>query len=288
MLKIKNKIVGNDQPVFFIAEIGINHNGSIENAIELIKKCKSAGADAVKFQKRTVELVYSKEELEKPRESVFGNTNGDLKRGLEFDKNDYQKINQVCEELDIVWFASCWDQRSVDFMEDLNVPCYKIASASITDKDLLTYTEKTKKPIILSTGMSTEEEILKSANIFNKDNLIVLHCTSAYPCKIEELNLSYIYKLKKMFNCPIGYSGHEVGLSTTLAAVAMGAKVIERHVTLDRSLWGSDQSASIEPQGLEKLIRDIKTFELAYGNGEKIVYESEKPILEKLRKVNSI
>ena len=190
--------------------------------------------------------------------------------------------------MDIIWFASCWDIESVDFMEDMNVPCYKIASASLTDKDLLNYTKNTNKPIILSTGMSTEDEIEKATRIIGEDKLIILHCTSSYPCAIDELNLSYIHKLKEKYKCPIGYSGHEVGLSTTLAAVAMGAKVVERHVTLDRSLWGSDQSASIEPVGLNKLIRDIKAFEQALGDGKKIVYDTEKPILEKLRKINTI
>ena len=288
MVKIGNKQIDNNSKTFFIAEIGINHNGSIKNAEKLIIECKKAGADAVKFQKRTIEKVYSPDELMKPRESVFGKTNGDLKRGLEFSKEDYQKIDKVCKELDIIWFASCWDAESVDFMEDMNVPCYKIASASLTDKNLLEYTRKTNKPLILSTGMSTENEIEKAVKIIGEDKLIILHCTSSYPCSIDELNLSYIFKLKERYKCPIGYSGHEVGLSTTLAAVAMGAKVVERHVTLDRSLWGSDQSASIEPVGLNKLIRDIKAFELALGDGKKKIYDTEKPILEKLRKINTI
>lgn len=288
MIKISNKQIDNNSKTFFIAEIGINHNGSIKNAEKLIKECKKAGADAVKFQKRTIEKVYSSDELMKPRDSVFGKTNGDLKRGLEFSKTDYQKIDKICKDLDIIWFASCWDIESVDFMEDMNVPCYKIASASLTDKDLLNYTKNTNKPIILSTGMSTEDEIEKATRIIGEDKLIILHCTSSYPCAIDELNLSYIHKLKEKYKCPIGYSGHEVGLSTTLAAVAMGAKVVERHVTLDRSLWGSDQSASIEPVGLNKLIRDIKAFEQALGDGKKIVYDTEKPILEKLRKINTI
>ena len=288
MIKIANKQIDNNSKTFFIAEIGINHNGSIKNAEKLIKECKKAGADAVKFQKRTIEKVYSSDELMKPRDSVFGKTNGDLKRGLEFSKTDYQKIDKICKDLDIIWFASCWDIESVDFMEDMNVPCYKIASASLTDKDLLNYTKNTNKPIILSTGMSTEDEIEKATRIIGEDKLIILHCTSSYPCALDELNLSYIHKLKEKYKCPIGYSGHEVGLSTTLAAVAMGAKVVERHVTLDRSLWGSDQSASIEPVGLNKLIRDIKAFEQALGDGKKIVYDTEKPILEKLRKINTI
>lgn len=288
MVKIANRHIGNGSKTFFIAEIGINHNGSLETAEKLIKECKIAGADAVKFQKRTIDKVYTKEELAKERESVFGKTNGDLKKGLEFSNSDFQKIDKICKDNNIIWFASCWDEESVDFMESFDIPCYKIASASLTDKNLLEHTAKTKKPIIISTGMSSENEIEKSVKLFDLNNLIILHCTSSYPCNIEELNLSYIKTLKKNYSCPIGYSGHEVGLSTTLAAVALGAKVVERHVTLDRSMWGSDQSASIEPQGLKKLVRDIRTFEEAYGDGKKKVYESEKPILKKLRRVNSI
>ncbi len=288
MVKIANRLIGNGSKTFFIAEIGINHNGSLETTEKLIRECKIAGVDAVKFQKRTIDKVYTKEELAKERESVFGKTNGDLKKGLEFSNNDFRKIDKICKDNNIIWFASCWDEESVDFMESFDIPCYKIASASLTDKNLLEYTAKTKKPIIISTGMSTEDEIEKSVKLFDLNNLIILHCTSAYPCNIEELNLSYIKTLKKNYDCPIGYSGHEVGLSTTLAAVALGAKVVERHVTLDRSMWGSDQSASIEPQGLKKLVRDIRTFEEAYGDGKKKVYESEKPILKKLRRVNSI
>lgn len=288
MIQIDKKIITRTSKNYFIAEIGINHNGSLDLAEKLIKESKLAGADAVKFQKRTINKVYSAEELLKERESPFGKTNGDLKKGLEFNKEQYFKIDKICKDLDISWFASCWDEESVDFMEDFNIPCYKIASASLTDKNLLQHTRNTKKPIILSTGMSTEEQLEKAVKILGLEKLIILHCTSSYPCNISELNLKYITRLLNKYNCPIGYSGHEVGLSTTIGAVALGATVIERHITLDRSMWGSDQSASIEPQGLKKLIRDIRSLEEALGDGVKKVYDSEVPIQKKLRRVDTI
>lgn len=287
-IRLGDKEISENSKPYFIAEIGINHNGDINNALELIKACKDAGADAVKFQKRTVDVVYSSEELKKARDSVFGKTNGDLKRGLEFQKKEYDQIDQLCKKLNIHWFASCWDEKSVDFFDSYNLPCFKLASASITDKDLLIHHKKKNKPIILSTGMSTYDEIDRAIEIFNRENLIILHCTSSYPCKLEELNLNVIKSLKNKYNCTIGYSGHEVGLSTTIAAYLLGARVIERHVTLDRSQWGSDQAASIEPQGLKKLIRDIETIYNSLGDGVKKVYDSEKPIIEKLRRKKTI
>jgi len=287
-IKLGSKEIFNSSKPYFIAEIGINHNGDIKNALELINACRDAGADAVKFQKRTVDVVYSAEELAKPRDSVFGNTNGDLKRGLEFGRQEYDQINKLCKKINIDWFASCWDEESVDFFDVYDLPCYKLASASITDKNLLMRHKKKNKPIILSTGMSTENEIDKAIEVFDKERLIILHCTSSYPCKLEELNLNVIKSLSEKYDCIIGYSGHEVGLSTTLAAYVLGARVLERHVTLDRSQWGSDQSASIEPQGLKKLIRDINTIYNSLGDGVKKVYDSEKPIIEKLRRKNTI
>ena len=289
MINLENYSISRNSDVFFIAEIGINHNGSLENVAKLVKGCKEAGADAVKFQKRTIEVVYTKDELSKPRESVFGKTNGDLKRGLEFSNDDFIKIDKICKDENIIWFASCWDEESVDFIEKFNVPCYKIASASLTDRKLLEFTKSKNKPILLSTGMSTLEEIDKAVNIFDKNKLILMHSTSAYPCKTEELNLNVIKFLKeKYIDIPIGYSGHEVGLSTTLCAAALGATIIERHVTLDRSMWGSDQSASIEIHALKNLIRDIRVFEKAAGDGKKKVYSSEEPIIKKLRRVNTL
>tara|TARA_B100000927_G_scaffold181817_1_gene146423 strand:- start:1917 stop:2786 length:870 start_codon:yes stop_codon:yes gene_type:complete len=289
MINIGNFQISRNSDVFFIAEIGINHNGSLENVEKLVKECKEAGANAVKFQKRTINEVYTKAELEKPRESVFGKTNGDLKRGLEFSYEDYDKIDNICKSQNIIWFASCWDEESVNFIDKFEVPCYKIASASLTDKKLLEFTKSKNKPILLSSGMSTLDEIDKAINVLDKDKLVLMHSTSSYPCKTEELNLNVIKFFKDKYQeIPIGYSGHEVGLSTTLCAAALGATVIERHVTLDRSMWGSDQSASIEIHGLKNLIRDIRVFEKAAGDGRKKVYETEVPIIKKLRRKNTI
>lgn len=289
MINIGNFQISRNSDVFFIAEIGINHNGSLENVEKLVKECKEAGANAVKFQKRTINEVYTKAELEKPRESVFGKTNGDLKRGLEFSYEDYDKIDNICKSQNIIWFASCWDEESVNFIDKFEVPCYKIASASLTDKKLLEFTKSKNKPILLSSGMSTLDEIDKAINVLDKDKLVLMHSTSSYPCKTEELNLNVIKFFKDKYQeIPIGYSGHEVGLSTTLCAAALGATVIERHVTLDRSMWGSDQSASIEIHGLKNLIRDIRVFEKAAGDGKKKVYETEVPIIKKLRRKNTI
>lgn len=284
-VQIAHHTVGAGSPCFIVAEIGINHNGDIEMAKKLIDVAVHSGCQAVKFQKRTVDVVYTAEELARPRENPFGPTNGHLKRGLEFGKDQYSVLFNYAHEKKILCSASCWDEKSVDFMEQFNPSFYKIASASLTDKNLLKRHKETKKPIILSTGMSTMGEIRQAVEVLGSDKLIILHCTSTYPSKPEELNLNAIRTFQKEFNCPIGYSGHEVGLATTLAAVALGACVVERHITLDRSLWGSDQSASVEPQGFERLVRDIRSVETALGDGVKIVYESEKPILEKLRRV---
>ncbi len=284
-VKISSKWVGEGHPCFVTAEIGINHNGDLELCKKLVDIASISGCDAVKFQKRTVDVVYTKEELAKPRENPFGPTNGDLKRGLEFGRSQYQEIDRYCRTKGILWFASCWDEKSVDFIEDFNPPCYKIASASLTDDNLLRYHKQTGRPIILSTGMSTMDQIRHAVEILGQDNLVLLHCTSTYPSKPEELNLNTIRTLQREFSCPIGYSGHEVGLSTTIGAISMGASMIERHITLDRSMWGSDQAASVEPQGFLRLVRDIRVIERAMGDGVKIIYESEKPIIAKLRRV---
>jgi N-acetylneuraminate synthase len=286
-VQINDRPIGRDSPCFIVAEIGINHNGEIELAKRLIDAAVLAECDAVKFQKRTIEVVYSREELAKPRESPFGATNGDLKFGLEFRSREYREIDEYCKERSVLWFASCWDEVSVDFMEEFSPPCYKIASASLTDDALLKYTRATGRPLILSTGMSTMKEIHHAVDVVGTDQLILVHCTSTYPSDPEELNLAAIKTFQDEFDCPIGYSGHEVGLSTTLAAVALGATYVERHITLDRAMWGSDQAASVEPQGIARLVRDIRTFERARGDGVKKVYESERPVLEKLRRVRS-
>jgi len=283
-VKIGNKIIGDGKPTFIIAEIGINHNGSIKIAKELIDVASNAGCDAVKFQKRTVEIVYSKKELDKPRDSPWGTTNREQKYGLELSYIDYVEINKYCKRKKIMWFASCWDKKSVDFIDQFNPVCYKIASATLTNDSLLKYTKDKGKPIILSTGMSTSEQIKRAVKILGEDNLVILHCTSTYPSKPSELNLEVIPEYKKRFNCPIGYSGHEIGVFPSVAAVLMGACVIERHITLDRSMYGSDQAASLEPQGLERMVRDIRLVPIILGDGVKRVYDSEQPIIEKLRK----
>lgn len=285
MVKIGVREVGAKNPTYVIAEIGINHNGDLEIAKRLIDVAVSAGCDAVKFQKRTVDVVYSPEELAAPRENPFGPTNGDLKRGLEFGLDEYRALDMYCKQQNIDWFVSCWDEGSVDFVEQFNPPCYKIASASLTDDNLLRHTRKTGRPIILSTGMSSVDEIDHAVEVLGKTDLIILHATSTYPAQYDELNLAVIPWLAKKFEVPVGYSGHETGLASTIAAVALGASVVERHITLDRSMWGSDQAASLEPTGLTKLVRDIRLVESAIGDGKKVVYEREIPVMKKLRRV---
>lgn len=286
-VKIGNHTIGHNEPCFFISEIGINHNGDLSIAKDLIDASLEAGCDAVKFQKRTVDVVYSPEELATPRESPFGDTNGDLKYGLEFKREDYSAIDEYCKNKDTMWFASCWDHKSVDFMEQFNPSCYKIASAHLVDDDLLKYHRKQGRPLILSTGMSSMDQIDHAVNIVGKEDLILLHCTSTYPSKVEEINLNGIKVLKDKYpDIPIGYSGHEIGLSTTIAAAVLGACVIERHVTLNRAMWGSDQAASVEPQGFERIVRDIRVIEQSMGDGTIKVYDSEKPIIAKLRRYN--
>ena len=282
---IGHQAVGEDHPTYIVGEIGINHNGSIDTARSLIAVAKNAGCNAVKFQKRTVDIVYTPEELEKPRENPFGATNGDLKRGLEFGESQYKKIDEFCREMDIAWFASCWDEPSVDFISQFSVPCYKIASASLTDDDLLKHHKSTGKPILLSTGMSTLEEVDHAVEILGKNNLMLIHTCSTYPSKYAELNLRVIQTLKSRYGVPVGYSGHETGIASSVAAVALGACFIERHITLDRAMWGSDQAASLEPSGLTRLVRDIRLIEESMGDGVKTVQESEIQVMKKLRRV---
>lgn len=284
-VKIADKIIGDGHPCFVIAEIGINHNGQVGLAKKMIDIAVTTGCDAVKFQKRTVDVVYTKEELAKERKSVFGNTNGDLKRGLEFTREQYYEIDKYCRERGILWFASCWDEGAVDFINEFNPPCYKIASASLTDDNLLKYTKAKGKPILLSTGMSTMEEIRHAVKILGEDNLVIYHCTSTYPSNAEEMNLRVIETLKKEFNCPIGYSGHERGVTPSVLAVALGANSVERHITVDRTNWGSDQAASLELAGLSHMVRDIRQVPALLGDGKKVVYSRELPIIEKLRRV---
>ena len=285
LVKIGNIIVGDGYPCFIVAEIGINHNGSIELAKKMIDIAVTTGCDAVKFQKRTVDVVYTKEELAKERTSVFGNTNGDLKRGLEFGEAEYREIDLYCKEKGIMWFASCWDEQSVDFIEMFDPPCYKIASATLTDDNLLRYVKSKGKPILMSTGMSTMEQIRHAVSIVGEDDLVLYHCTSTYPSNADETNLKVIESFKKEFSCPIGYSGHERGLTPSIIAVALGANSVERHITNDRTNWGSDQAASLETSGLYHMVRDIRQVPILIGDGVKVVYPRELPIIDKLRRV---
>lgn len=284
-VRIGDKNLGKKGFCFIVAEIGINHNGDINIAKQLIDATVHAGCDAVKFQKRTVEVVYTQEELAQPRPNPFGPTNGDLKKGLELGKEEYIKIDKYCKKKKIAWFASCWDEKSVDFIEQFDPPCYKIASPCLTHNNLLKYMRSKKKPIILSTGMSTIKEIDTAVEILGKKDLIITHCTSTYPSKPNELNLLVIHSLRKRYGMPVGYSGHEVGLTPSIVAAAHGACYVERHITLDRSMWGSDQAASVEPQGMERLVKNIRSVPTILGNGRKRVHDSEKPVLKKLRKV---
>lgn len=286
-VKIGKKRIGDDQPCYVIAEIGINHNGDIDLAKRLISVAVAAGCDAVKFQKRSIDVVYTPEELAKPRESPFGNTNGDLKRGLEFGQEEYEDIDAYCKAVQIDWFASCWDEQSVDFINQFDVPCFKIASASLTDDNLLRHTRASGKPLILSTGMSTLEEIDHAVDVLGKENLVLLHACSTYPALYEELNLRAIPKLRERYELPVGYSGHETGIPSTVAAVVLGSCCVERHITLDRAMWGSDHAASLEPNGITRVVRDIRLIEQSLGDGEKRVYEREYPIIKKLRRVGA-
>jgi len=285
VVKIGDRLVGDGQPCFIVAEIGINHNGDLDIARRLISAALLAGCDAVKFQKRTIEVVYTPEELARPRESPFGTTNGDLKRGLEFGYEQYRQIDEYCKAHNMMWFASCWDEGSVDFIEQFSPPCYKIASACLTDDNLLRHHRRYGRPIILSTGMSTIEQIDHAVEVLGTEDLVLMHCTSTYPSSIEELNLKAIWTLRDRYGVPVGYSGHEVGLSPSLAAAVLGACIIERHITLDRAMWGSDQAASVEPHGFARLVRDIRVIEKAMGDGIKRVYDSEIPVMRKLRRV---
>jgi len=285
-VKIGNKWVGEGHPAYIIAEIGINHNGDLEMAKEMIRAAKHAGVDAVKFQKRTPELCVPPEQRGQMRETPWGYISYlDYRYKVEFEKPEYDEIDRYARELGIDWFASVWDEPSVDFLEAYSPLCYKIPSASLTDSALLKHVRRTGRPMILSTGMSTLEQIKDAVALIGQENLVITHATSTYPCDPNELNLRMIETLHKTFDCPIGYSGHEVGLVTSAVAVGLGACMVERHITLDRALWGSDQAASVEPGGFEKLVKYIRVTEMAVGDGVKKVYESELPSLRKLRRV---
>ncbi|MCW5875551.1 MAG: N-acetylneuraminate synthase family protein [Anaerolineales bacterium] len=285
-VQIGARMVGDGHPAYIIGEIGINHNGDIEIAKQLIDLAKWAGADAVKFQKRTPELAVPDDQKDKMRETPWGYISYlDYRYKVEFDEAAYREIEAHCKAKGMDWFVSVWDEGSVDFMEAFDTPCYKVPSASLTDHGLLRHLRKTGKPIVLSTGMSTDEQIKAAVEVVGTDNLVLTHTTSTYPCEPEELNLRMIQTLREAYPCPVGYSGHEVGLVVSAVAVAMGACLIERHITLDRAMWGSDQAASVEPSGLQRLVKYIRVTEQALGNGVKQVYASELPSLQKLRRV---
>jgi len=310
-VKVGPYSIGHRFPCFFIAEIGINHNGSIEIAKKLIDAAADAGCQAVKFQKRTVPVVYSAEELAKPRavdRSVLeeavkrgvlspeaverlkrsdfkDSTNGDLKWALEFTEAEYRDLFAYARSKGLVPLASPWDVESVDFLEKLDVSCYKIASASITDEELLRRVRSKGKPVFMSTGMSTMAQVLKAIEIFGQRELIILHTVSTYPAEDKDLNLSVIRTLHQAFpKVPIGYSGHERGITPSVSAVVLGASVVERHITLDKHMFGSDQSASLEPQELAELVRQVRGWESSRGTGIKGVAEVEIPVMQKLRK----
>jgi len=287
-VSVGKKFIGEGEPVYIIAEIGINHNGDIEIAKQLMDVAVETGCDAVKFQKRTPEICVPEEQKSIPRETPWGTmTYFDYKKRIEFEQKEFEQIDADAKKIGIDWFASPWDVPSVDFLEGFKVPCQKIASACLTDSELLSSINKTKTTTILSTGMSSMQEIDKAVSLLNDVPLAIAQATSTYPAEASELNLRAIQTFAQKYKVPVGYSGHERGLQVTIAAVALGATFIERHITLDRSMWGKDHSASLEPEGLKKFVRDIRIIELALGDGKKKVYDSEIPIRAKLRRVLS-
>ncbi|MFJ3837370.1 N-acetylneuraminate synthase family protein [Streptomyces sp. NPDC090054] len=285
--RIGKKEVGAGRPTYVIGEIGINHNGELANALALVDAAADAGCDAVKFQKRTPEICTPRDQWDIERDTPWGRmTYIDYRHRVEFGEAEYLAIDARCAERGIDWFASPWDTEAVAFLEKFDVPAHKVASASLTDDELLLALRATGRTIILSTGMSTPRQIRHAVEVLGSENIVLLHATSTYPAKAEELNLRVIQSLEAAYpNVPVGYSGHETGLQTTVAAVAMGACAVERHITLDRAMWGSDQAASVEPGGLTRLVRDIRTIETALGDGIKRVYDSELAPMKKLRRV---
>ncbi len=287
-IKIGGRWIGDGHPTYLVAEVGINHNGDVEIAKQLIEAAHHAGVDAVKFQKRTPELCVPPEQRGQMRETPWGYiTYLDYRNKVEFGAAEYAEIDRYCKALGMTWFASAWDEPAVDFLEQFDPVCYKIPSASLTDHTLLRHLRATGRPLILSTGMSTMEQICGAVAVLGTDNLMITHATSTYPCEPDELNLKMIQSLRGAFPCPIGYSGHEVGLIPSVVAVAMGACLVERHITLDRAMWGSDQAASVEGGGFERLVKYIRVAEQSLGDGVKQVYASELPHLRKLRRVQS-
>ena len=286
-MKIGNKTVGDGHPAYVIAEIGINHNGSVEIARQMIDAAVHAGVDAVKFQKRTPEICTPPDQRKQMRETPWGYiTYLDYRYKIEFGVDEYAAIDRHCKEMGIDWMVSVWDEPSVDFMEQFDTPAYKLPSASLTDLDLIRKVRMTNKPLILSSGMSTMQQIRQAVEVADGESLGLMHCTSAYPCEPDELNLRMVETLRREFpDIPVGYSGHEVGLVPSVVAVALGSCLVERHLTLDRAMWGSDQAASVEPHGFAQLVKYIRVTEQALGDGVKKVYESERSVMKKLRRV---
>lgn len=285
-MQLGRRTIGSGHPTYVVAEIGINHNGDLDIARRLIDAAAHAGVDAVKFQKRTPALCIPAEQKDVKRETPWGYiTYLDYREKVEFGEREFKAIERHCREREVDWFASVWDEPSVDFLEAFDPLAYKVPSAALTDRALLGYVRSKGRPVILSTGMSTMEEIDRAVETLGRDNLLLMHATSTYPCEPEELNLQMLNTLRERFPCPVGYSGHEVGLIPTVVAVALGACLVERHITLDRAMWGSDQAASVEPGGFERLVKYIRTTEASLGDGVKRVYESELVSRRRLRRV---
>ncbi|MGP8153532.1 MAG: N-acetylneuraminate synthase family protein [Smithella sp.] len=283
---IGNKKIGDGRPCYIIAEIGINHNGDIDIAKKLITLAVSAGCNAVKFQKRNPEICVPLSQRDLIRETPWGNiTYFDYRKKVELEIDEYKEIDRFCKELNIPWFASAWDTDSVDFIQKFDVPCFKIPSAKLTDDNLLKYTRKQDRPIILSTGMSTLEQLDHAIDVLGKKDLILLHCCSAYPADYSDLNLRLIPYLKERYGVHVGYSGHETGLPSTIAAVSLGACIVERHITLDRAMWGTDQAASLGPSGVYKIVSEIRLVEKSMGDANKRILPSEEPIIKRLRNI---
>ena len=287
-VEIGGRSLGRGCPIFICAEIGINHNGDLALTKKLIDVASVAGCDAVKFQKRTPEVCVPASQRDVLRDTPWGEmTYLEYRHRVEFGHDEYLEIDKYCREKGILWFASCWDISSVDFIEEFSPPCYKIASATLTDDDLLRHVVSMKRPVILSTGMSTMEEIRSAVAHCSPELLLIVHSTSTYPCPPEEINLKMMHTLEREFGGPIGYSGHEMGLQVSYAAVALGACFLERHIPLDRTSWGSDQAASVELDGMIRLVRDVRMIEAAMGDGVKRVYDSEIAVQSRLRKTTT-
>jgi N-acetylneuraminate synthase len=270
---------------FFIAEIGINHNGCLETTKKLIDMAVAAGCDAVKFQKRDIDTVYTQEYLESARQSPWGTTQREQKEGLEFDREEYELIDTYCKEKGILWSASAWDIKSQLFLRAFDLPFNKVASAMLTHEGLLREIASEGRHTFISTGMSTFKDIDMAVSIFEELGcpFTLFHCVSTYPCKDEDCNINMISTLKNRYNCPVGYSGHESGITPSLLSVAVGAQALERHITLDKNMYGSDQSASIESEELNTLVRESRTITNTMGTGQKIFLQHEAPIAKKLR-----